>query len=304
MGSQKSPKVLDCVVKDLPEVEGGKFKVADDGRIYRKRKDDGWELATQFRTARNGKYLAVTYYEEGRQKHYYSHRLIAAAYIPNPNNLPQVNHKDGNGLNNKIENLEWASRKSNMAHAVQNGLIPTTATAGIPCIACGSPTLQKDGKCVKCKKKERLDALRLEQEAERIKYVEDIFEQSDGEISEKHSQMLSMYAEGYTYSEIGDKFNVSRQRIEQIFRKLEIGARTVIPEKQDAFIKTVSNIGLKISALAEMSGLGYDRTWKIISKNARVKKPEYAAMMSGLLNIKNQIETLIDVEQSNKDLAG
>lgn len=50
------------------------------------------------------------------------HRLIAEKYIPNPNNLPQVNHKDGNKLNNSVENLEWVSNQQNRNHAVETGL--------------------------------------------------------------------------------------------------------------------------------------------------------------------------------------
>lgn len=45
------------------------------------------------------------------------HRLIASYFIPNPNNLPEVNHKDLNKLNNKVSNLEWCSRKDNLLHA-------------------------------------------------------------------------------------------------------------------------------------------------------------------------------------------
>lgn len=50
------------------------------------------------------------------------HRLLAEEFIPNPNNLDTVNHKDGNKLNNSLDNLEWLSRQDNLYHAMDNGL--------------------------------------------------------------------------------------------------------------------------------------------------------------------------------------
>lgn len=59
----------------------------------------------------------------GKPKHFSIHRLVAIAFIPNPLNLPQVNHKDTDKSNNNLANLEWVSAKDNMAHAYQNGLV-------------------------------------------------------------------------------------------------------------------------------------------------------------------------------------
>lgn len=50
------------------------------------------------------------------------HRLVAEKYVPNPDGLPQVNHIDGNKLNNHADNLEWVSAKGNMKHAASKGL--------------------------------------------------------------------------------------------------------------------------------------------------------------------------------------
>lgn len=50
------------------------------------------------------------------------HRAVATAFIPNPDNLPEVNHIDGNKLHNHVSNLEWTTHKRNMEHAYATGL--------------------------------------------------------------------------------------------------------------------------------------------------------------------------------------
>lgn len=59
-------------------------------------------------------YKKVTLTKDGERKDLLIHRLVAEAFIPNPNNLPVVNHKDGNRLNNTIKNLEWCTQQYNI----------------------------------------------------------------------------------------------------------------------------------------------------------------------------------------------
>lgn len=58
-------------------------------------------------------YLQVVLCKDGKTKKYYIHRLVAQAFIPNPNNLPQVNHRNEDKTDNRVDNLEWCDGKYN-----------------------------------------------------------------------------------------------------------------------------------------------------------------------------------------------
>lgn len=68
-------------------------------------------------------YSVIMCAENGKRNRQYVHRLVALTFLPNNANLPQVNHKDGNKLNNNVNNLEWCTHKENHLHALHNGLI-------------------------------------------------------------------------------------------------------------------------------------------------------------------------------------
>lgn len=76
---------------------------------------------------RAGGYPAVGLSYEGRLKTYPVHRLVAIAFVPNPEGLETVNHKDGDKRNIRAENLEWMSVADNVKHGFAMGLIPLSA---------------------------------------------------------------------------------------------------------------------------------------------------------------------------------
>lgn len=67
-------------------------------------------------------YMSVGLWKDSHFLRLPVHRLVAIAFLPNPDNLPQVNHRDGIKTNNNADNLEWCSRSENMKHAYEHGL--------------------------------------------------------------------------------------------------------------------------------------------------------------------------------------
>lgn len=68
------------------------------------------------------RYEQVDLYKDGKRTTKAVHILVAEAFIPNPDNKPEVNHKDGNKHNNRVDNLEWVTHKENCEHAWRTGL--------------------------------------------------------------------------------------------------------------------------------------------------------------------------------------
>ena len=76
----------------------------------------------------NGYVRAAICFGGAKRKDYAVHRLVALAFIENPNNYDQINHKDGNKLNNHYSNLEWCTQSHNIKHAVDTGLLKAASS--------------------------------------------------------------------------------------------------------------------------------------------------------------------------------
>lgn len=105
----------------MKEVEGyeGLYSVTEDGKVFSHRRNRFMKPGP---TSTKGRYRAVVLSKNGKLKFVSVHRLVAVAFIQNPGNKPQVNHIDGNPLNNHVSNLEWVTSKENIKHAFDIGL--------------------------------------------------------------------------------------------------------------------------------------------------------------------------------------
>lgn len=112
--------------KDVVGYEG-LYKVSNMGKVYSYPKT--WKAGFGATVGHKGKerkvslgkngYLNLLLNKDGKEKYHSVHRLVANAFIPNPNNLPVVNHIDENVTNNCVENLEWMTQKDNIMYSKQ-----------------------------------------------------------------------------------------------------------------------------------------------------------------------------------------
>ena len=98
----------------------GLYEVSDQGRV-RSMKFGKERILKPMRNTCG--YLQVQLWKNGEQKMYLVHRLVAQTFTPNPDNLPEVNHKDEDKDNNSVQNLEWCDRKYNINYGNRNQMV-------------------------------------------------------------------------------------------------------------------------------------------------------------------------------------
>lgn len=101
-----------------------------DKEVWKEIKKTGYEVSNFGRIRHDERILAGSYHSDGyifiniKGNQTPIHRFVANAFIPNPKHLPEVNHKDGNKMNNSAENLEWVTRNENIQHSHDMSLQP------------------------------------------------------------------------------------------------------------------------------------------------------------------------------------
>lgn len=137
INSERWFDLKDLLNEDWQDIENfeGLYKVSNYGRVKSLEKQLRCKIKNNNKRTQKAKikkirydkdgYCKVTLFKDGLRngKSFFVHRLVAKAFIPNPENKPVVNHKDGKKNNNKKYNLEWNTVKENTIHAIKNGLM-------------------------------------------------------------------------------------------------------------------------------------------------------------------------------------
>ena len=117
---------MEEIWKDISGYEG-RYKVSNLGNVKSLKYFHHNKEALLVGGIKHG-YRQVILAKEYKVKYKSVHRLVAEAFIPNPCNKPQINHIDGNKLNNNVSNLEWCTQKENQEHAYRIGLQKSIST--------------------------------------------------------------------------------------------------------------------------------------------------------------------------------
>ena len=114
------------ISKRAKEVAGyeGKYAVTKNGVVYSLERKYSPKLKVLKQQHMPNGYLRAPLRGQKHTEYIYVHRLVAEAYIPNPQNKPMVNHINGNKADNRVGNLEWVTGLENHTHAFELGLYP------------------------------------------------------------------------------------------------------------------------------------------------------------------------------------
>ena len=106
------------------DIEGyeGLYQVSNLGRVKSFAKKGNWKEKILIQSKTRDGYNIVGLYKNSKNTTVRVHRVVAKAFIPNPNSFLEVNHKDGNKNNNAVDNLEWCTCEENMKHSWNIGL--------------------------------------------------------------------------------------------------------------------------------------------------------------------------------------
>lgn len=193
-------------------IKDGRLEVHSDGTIYKISPDGNKEkafLSLNYKTRQ----ATVRLNDNGKQKVYSVNRLIAEAFIPNPENKPYVRYIDGDPANNCVANLMWISKSEQVekANKVKEKL----------CRLCGDITYSTNGICTKCKRIKKLEEERKQRVTKELEKIKKRFSSVNPDsLTYLQKKTMELRLCGMTYKEIGFKLGCSKQCIDNRIKRI------------------------------------------------------------------------------------
>lgn len=261
--NQKSEKIpsLTELINDMPDdlkdvpykmMEDNLFQVFKNGKIFRLSKTNKVECNIH----KSNNYSVVSGFVDGKQKHFYVHRLLAKAFIPNPDNKNRVVFKDNNPENLSLDNLMWTTPKEFIEVLRKRDKL----FYGFDCKICNKKrTRKKDRICSSCikeieskKNKKKNKKKRIKKKADSVKYLLDNIEF----LTIKQAEAVKLRGEGLTLEEIAGRLGKSRQAVEQLIRSAYKRVNRLLKSNSDNKLIVLRNKNkLTQNDVAELIGI-------------------------------------------------
>ena len=198
-------------------VGDGNFEVYENGMIYRLGKD-GSKTVPPIYTIK-GEYPKVSGQYKGKQKHYSVNRLIAEAFLPNPENKPYVEIMDRNPYNCSVTNLRWLSNEERLVKSSDS-----RSKNKITCETCGHERVRTRSICPRCASEaKRLNAIEKRKQQKLNAIHDELGSISLDELMDKHRAVVELRMTGLSLRDIGKVVGVTGERVRSMIEEVKNG---------------------------------------------------------------------------------